>query len=179
LSGRRCSQERYGWLSKIEGRRYGVDVGGATFGVRVQRGAKIMKFHLIGIAIVALASTAHAECLSSADAVWAAHPGSHAMWRLRLPGHEGTKCWYSASERKVTNADASTDAAREIRTVSATAVPLPRPRSQDALSDTERAPLPAKPASADEATSILIWGTPMEIDAAWEDLFVGRERGAK
>lgn len=34
----------------------------------------------------------HAE-MSSADAVWAAHPGSHAVWTLRLPGHEGEKCW--------------------------------------------------------------------------------------
>src|SRR6266849_604348 len=97
-----------------------------------------MRVPLVLTVLIATASTAHAECLSSADAVWAAHPGSHAMWRLRLPGHEGTKCWYSASERKVTNADASSDAVHEIRTVSATAVPLPRPRSQDALSDTER-----------------------------------------
>ena len=26
----------------------------------------------------------HADCLSSADSVWAAHPGSHAAWTLRL-----------------------------------------------------------------------------------------------
>jgi hypothetical protein len=25
----------------------------------------------------------------------AAHPGSHATWRLRLPGHQGTKCWFA------------------------------------------------------------------------------------
>jgi hypothetical protein len=34
-----------------------------------------------------------AECLSSASEVWASHHGAHATWRLRVPGHEGTKCW--------------------------------------------------------------------------------------
>jgi hypothetical protein len=143
--------------------------------------AKIMRLALIltAAAFVAVASTAHTECLSSASAVWSAHPGSHAIWRLRLPGHEGTKCWYSASVRKVTNADASRDAAHEIRTVSATAIPIPRPRSQDAPADSERASLPAvgEPASAGEARSILMWGRPMRIDDTWEELFAGRERG--
>src|SRR5215470_11303340 len=47
-------------------------------------------------AFIATASSAHAaECLSSASAVWNVHPGSHATWRLRLPGHEGTKCWFA------------------------------------------------------------------------------------
>ena len=53
------------------------------------------RFPLALIAFIAMASTAHAECLSSADAVWAAHPGSHAMWRMQLPGHVGEKCWYA------------------------------------------------------------------------------------
>ncbi len=141
-----------------------------------------MRVPLILAAFIATASSANAvECLPSASAVWSAHPGSHATWRLRLPGHEGTKCWYSGSGRKVTNADASRDAAHEIKTVSATAVPIPRPRSQGALADSERAPLPAvaEPASAGEARSILMWGRPMRIDAMWEELFMGRERGAK
>jgi len=87
----------------------------------------------------------HAECLSTANAVWAAHPGSHATWRLRLPGHEGTKCWFASSrERKGSDADASTDAAHKIRAVSAMAIPPPRPRSQDTLAETERAPLPLR-----------------------------------
>ena len=61
------------------------------------------------------------------------------------------------------------------------AIPRPRPRSQDTLAETERAPLPpsAKPASTDEGRSILIWGTPMRIDATWEELFAGRERRAE
>ena len=143
--------------------------------------AKIMRLPFVAALLAALSAPAHTECLPSAKAVWSADPGSHATWRLRLPGHEGTKCWYSGSGRKVTNADASRDAAHEIKTVSATAVPIPRPRSQGALADSERAPLPAvaEPASAGEARSILMWGRPMRIDAMWEELFMGRERGAK
>src|SRR5258706_5007349 len=57
-----------------------------------------MRVPLIFAAFIGMASTAHAvECLSSASAVWNAHPGSHATWRLRLPGHEGTKCWFANS----------------------------------------------------------------------------------
>ncbi len=143
-----------------------------------------MRVPLILTAFIAMASTAQAECLSSANAVWAAHPGSHATWRLRLPGHEGTKCWFASSrERKGSDADASTDAAHKIRAVSEMAIPRPRPRSrsQDTLAETELAPLPpsAKPASTDEGRSILIWGTPMRIDPTWEELFAGRERRAE
>ena len=36
------------------------------------------------------------ECLPSAKAVWAAHPGSHATWKSRKDG----KCWF-VLERKV------------------------------------------------------------------------------
>ena len=134
---------------------------------------------LILSAFIAMASAAHAtECLSSASAVWAAHPGSHATWRLQLPGHEGEKCWFaSSSEGKGTHVGASKGAAHEI---SAKAVPVPRPRSQDTLADTERAPLPfVEPASAGEAKSLLMWGAPMRIDATWEELFAGRERRAE
>ncbi len=134
---------------------------------------------LILSAFIAMAPAAHAtECLSSASAVWAAHPGSHATWRLQLPGHEGEKCWFaSSSEGKGTHVGASKDAGHEI---SAKAVPVPRPRSQDTLADTERAPLPfVEPASAGEAKSLLMWGAPMRIDATWEELFAGRERRAE
>jgi hypothetical protein len=180
-------------------------------------------FILILIAFITIASAAHAtECLSSAHAVWAAHPGSHATWRLQLPGHVGEKCWFaSPRERMGTDADASTDSAHEIgtasaipvpvprprlqdtlaetdrarvkgaddssdadhetTTVSAKFVPVPRPRSQDTLADTERTPLPtfAKPISAGEARSILMWGSPMRIDATWEDIFAKRQRNAE
>jgi hypothetical protein len=122
-------------------------------------------------------STALAECLPTAEAVWHAHPGSHATWRLRLPGHEGTKCWYaSSSEGKGTHVGSGRDAIPEIGNK---AIPIPRPRSQDTLADGERAPLPlAEPASGG-ARSILMWGTPMRIDATWEEMFAGRERHAE
>src|SRR5258706_16105104 len=104
-----------------------------------------MRVPVILTALIAMASTGHAECLSSANAVWAAHPGSHATWRLRLPGHEGTKFWFaSSSERKGSDAQASTDAAHKIRTISAMAIPRPRPRL-DTLAETERAPLHPSP----------------------------------
>jgi hypothetical protein len=138
-----------------------------------------MRVPLVLAVFIATASTAHAECLSSAEAVWAAHPGSHAMWRLRLPGHIGEKCWYaSSSEGKEVRAGAARDAVHEI---SAKAVPVPQPRSQDPLAYTERPPLPAlaKPASTGEARAILIWGTPMRIDPTWEELFTRRERRAE
>lgn len=137
-------------------------------------------FIFILTAFVVMPSAAHAtECLSSAGAVWAAHPGSHATWRLRLPGHEGTKCWFvSSSKSAAMHAGDSRDAAPGIKPVSAIALPRPRPRSQNTLAATERTPLPtaAKPTPMGEARSILIWGTPMYIDASWDSLFEGRER---
>ncbi len=138
---------------------------------------------LVLTAFIGMAPAADAtECLSSASAVWAAHPGSHATWRLRLPGHEGEKCWFaSSSESKVKHADTSRDADHEIKPVSATPVPLPRARSQDTLADTERGPLPVvtTPTSPGEARSILMWGKPMGLDSTWEDVFAGRERRAE
>jgi hypothetical protein len=64
-----------------------------------------MRIPLVLAVFIATAPTAHAECLSSAEAVWAAHPGSHAMWRLRLPGHIGEKCWYAASKSPAMQTD--------------------------------------------------------------------------
>jgi len=140
-----------------------------------------MRVPLVLTVFIATASTAHAECLSSAEAVWAAHPGSHAIWRLRLPGHIGEKCWYAASKSTAMQTDAPRDVGDETAPVSAITIPRPRPRLQDTLAETELAPLPplAKPASVGEARSILIWGAPMRIDATWEDLFAGRERRAE
>ena len=140
-----------------------------------------MRVPLVLAVFIATASTAHAECLSSAEAVWAAHPGSHAMWRLRLPGHIGEKCWYAASKNKAMQTDAPRDVGDEIAPVIAIAVPRPRPRSQHGPTDSEREPLPAfaKPALAGEARSILIWGAPMRIDPTWEEIFTRRERCGK
>jgi hypothetical protein len=103
-----------------------------------------MRIPLVLTVFIATASTAHAECLSSAEAVWAAHPGSHAMWRLRMPGHIGEKCWYAPSESKEMQTDAPRNVVFETAPVSATAVPRPRPQLQDTLTETERPPLPAR-----------------------------------
>jgi hypothetical protein len=146
---------------------------------------------LILTASISITSAAHTtECLSSASAVWAAHPGSHATWRLRLPGHEGTRCWFARGSSDLSAprvrqvADSRRKAAYEEadrRTpeptigasspVKASAVDAPgesaaRSTSQDTLLPTERGPL-----------SILVWaGRPMHIDSTWEDVFAARER---
>ena len=143
---------------------------------------------LILTALISVASVAHTtECLSSASAVWAAHPGSHATWRLRLPGHEGTKCWFAGRSRDLSAprvrqvADSPRRAVYEeadreptIRAsgqVKASAVhalgeSTARSTSQDTLLPTEHRPL-----------SILVWaGRPMHIDSTWEDVFAARER---
>jgi hypothetical protein len=140
-----------------------------------------MRIPVVLAVFIATASTAHAECLSSAEAVWAAHPGSHAMWRLRMPGHIGEKCWYAPSKSEEMQTDAPRNVGSEIAPVSAIAVPRPRPQLQSTLAETERAPLPAsaKPASTGEARSILIWGTPIRIDPTWDELFTRRERRAE
>ena len=142
-------------------------------------------------AFIAMASAAPAtECLSSASAVWAAHPGSHATWRLRLPGHEGTKCWFATGSRELAAARVRqvADSLRggvyeeadrravgpTIRASSeakASAVDAPgervaRSTSQDTLLPTDRGPL-----------SILVWaGRQMHIDSTWEEVFAARER---
>jgi hypothetical protein len=36
-------------------------------------------------------------CFPSASAVRQNHPGGWPSWTLRAPGHEGTRCWYSAT----------------------------------------------------------------------------------
>src|SRR5947209_13086472 len=102
-----------------------------------------MRVPLVLAVFIATASTAHAECLSSAEAVWAVHPRSHAMWRLRLPGHIGEKCWYAASRSTAMQTDAPRDVGDKIPPLSAITVPRPRPRLQDTLTETERVPTTA------------------------------------
>jgi hypothetical protein len=178
-----------------------------------------MRVPLLLTAFIAIASSADAECLSSAESVLAAHPGSHAVWTRRQPGRIGEKCWFASSgETKVIHADDSRDAARQISPVTAVSlprprsqdaptaseraavtgddystdssrkiepmsvmVPLPHPRSQEILSATEHEPPPpsAKPDSTSGARSILIWGRPMGLDAAWEEIFARRTRAAE
>jgi hypothetical protein len=110
---------------------------------------------LILTVFIAIASSAYAECLSSAESVLAAHQGSHAVWTRRLPGHVGEKCWFASSaETKVIHADDSRADARQVRPVSAEEAPLPRPRSQDATTTTERAPVTGVEDSRDASREI-------------------------
>src|SRR5215468_2774123 len=84
---------------------------------------------ILGILIL-LAIPGHAtECLPSARAVWQQHPGSHATWRLRLPGYEGTKCWFAASRvaQRGKSAGHTRPGVAGSNPVAAT-IPLPRPR---------------------------------------------------
>src|SRR5262249_59987491 len=37
-------------------------------------------------------------CFPSASAVRQNHPGAWPSWTLRAPGHEGTRCWYAATQ---------------------------------------------------------------------------------
>jgi hypothetical protein len=119
---------------------------------------------LILTAFIAMTLSAHAECLSSAGAVWNAHPGSHATWRLRLAGHQGTKCWFARGSKIVE--------APRIRQV----VDSPRARAAERQTDGHEK---TSPSSERGPPSILQWGTPMRIDPTWEDLFERRERGAE
>jgi hypothetical protein len=113
------------------------------------------------------------------------------MWRLRLPGHEGTKCWYAGGSRDLSASRVQQVADSPRRTVyeeadRRTPEPTIRPSSrvkgsavdafgesygqrstsQDILLPTERGPL-----------SILVRaGRPMHIDSTWDAVFTARER---
>lgn len=131
--------------------------------------------------LAALPLPARSECLPSAEAVWNAHPGAHATWRLRLPGHEGQKCWFARGAASV-----ATPRIRQEREADPqTDGQIKRPASQASAADRhdER---PARlesqeivPSDSRGPSSILIWGTPMRIDPRWEEIFDRRERGAE
>jgi hypothetical protein len=158
------------------------DTSPATLSPALERAA----VRALAAFIIAMASTAHAaECLSSANAVWSAHPGSHATWRARLPGHIGEKCWFVRGSTNLApprvrhvafpEADSRTDGQgnRASSPVKASAADRPeespaRSQSQETLGPTERGP-----------SSILIWGTPMRIDPTWDEMFTRRERRAE
>jgi hypothetical protein len=146
-----------------------------------------MRVLLIAAILAAPSVSARSECLSSANAVRAVHPGSHPNWRLRLPGHVGERCWYAknstnppaaqAQERRVqysprrTESDPRADGQTKRVTSEAKAPAADHPNervrseSQETWPSQQRGP-----------TSILIWGRPMGLDAAWQEIFVRRER---
>src|SRR5229473_3487421 len=141
----------------------------------------IMRVLLIAAMLAALSVPARSECLPSAEAVWNAHPGSHATWRLRLPGHEGTKCWFARGStnqpapriRPKREAGPRTDG--QTKPPSGRASAADRADERPARFESQETVPPHKRGPS----SILIWGTPMRIDPTWEEIFTRRERGAK
>jgi hypothetical protein len=146
-----------------------------------------MRVLLIGAFVAALSVPARSECLSSASTVFTVHPGSHPHWRLRLPGHVGEKCWYAKNstnlpaprvqERRVqdsprrTGADPQAD--DQIERVSSEA----KASTDDQPDETARSESRETwPLQRGGPTSILIWGRPMGLDAAWQEIFMRRER---
>jgi len=140
-----------------------------------------MRVLLIAALLAALSLPAHSECLPSAEAVWNTHPGSHATWRLRLPGHEGEKCWFARGPttlpapriRQEREADQRTDG--QTKRPTSRALAADRPDESPAGSQSQEIVPPDKRGPS----SILIWGTPMRIDPTWEEFFDRRERGAE
>jgi hypothetical protein len=149
-----------------------------------------MRVLLIAAILAALSVPARSECLSSAGTVWAVHPRSHPHWRLQLPGHVGEKCWYAKNstsfpaprvqETRVkdsprrTASDARADGqadwvSGEVKASTANqSNEKARSESQVTWPPQQRGP-----------TSILIWGRPMGLDAAWQEIFMRRERRAE
>lgn len=146
-----------------------------------------MRVLLTAAILAALSVPARSECLPSASAVWAVHPGSYPKWRLRLRGHTGEKCWYAKNS---TNLPASEFQGRRVQD-------FPRRTEADPQADsqTKRVSSEAKASTADRfnetvpsesqeawppqeggPTSILIWGRPMGLDAAWQEIFARRAR---
>jgi hypothetical protein len=91
-------------------------------------------------------------CYTSASAVRQNHPGGRPSWTMRVPGHEGTKCWYPATQT-VAEAGAPLVTARSLA-VESRAEPEVQPslRSRPTESGTEaRPPLPP-PESGHDST---------------------------
>jgi hypothetical protein len=149
-----------------------------------------MRIVRIATFVAALSVPARSECLSSASAVWAVHPGSHAKWRLRLPGQVGAKCWYAKDstnlpapqvrEKRVQDSPRRTesDARADGQThwvSSEVKASTPDQPSETARSESQE----TWPLQQRGPTSILIWGRPMGLDAVWHEIFARRERRAE
>jgi hypothetical protein len=146
-----------------------------------------MRVLLIATFVAVLSVPARSECLSSARAVWAEHPGSHPKWRLRLPGHVGAKCWYAKNstnlpapqvqEKRVQDSArrAEPDARGEGRAKQVSSevkAPTADQPNETARSESHE----ASPPQQRGPTSILIWGKPMGLDATWQEIFARRQR---
>jgi hypothetical protein len=143
-----------------------------------------MRVLLVAAILAALSVPARSECLLSADAVWSAHPGSHATWRMQLPGHQGTKCWFARGSmiqqapraRQVVDSPRGTDAAPRTDGQAKTASGPANVSAADHPNETPARSEPPETPPSQHPTSILIWGRPMSLDAAWQEIFARRER---
>ncbi|SRR6266436_2508150 len=145
-----------------------------------------MRVLLIAAILAALSLPARSECLSSASAVWAVHPASHPNWRLRLPGHVGEKCWYAKNSTNLPapraqqvvdsprrpEVDRRTDGQAQQASSPVKASATDRPDERPATAESQE----TSPPQQRGPTSILIWGKPMSLDAAWQEIFARRER---
>jgi hypothetical protein len=68
-------------------------------------------------------------CYLSASAVRQNHPGGRPSWTMRVAGHEGTKCWYPATQT-VAEADAPSARARSLAVESRAEPEVQTPSSQ-------------------------------------------------
>jgi hypothetical protein len=69
------------------------------------------------------------RCYLSASDVRQNHPGAWPSWTLRTPGHEGTRCWYPATQT-VAEADAPSARARSLAVESRAEPEVQTPSSQ-------------------------------------------------
>lgn len=71
-------------------------------------------------------------CLDSAEAVRGASPGAWPMWGLRVPGHEGHRCWFPGVGRRAHHRGAVAEGAsargKVASILATTAIPIPRDR---------------------------------------------------
>jgi hypothetical protein len=72
------------------------------------------------------------RCYQSASAVRQNHPGGRPSWTMRAPGHEGTKCWYPATQT-VAEADAPSARARSLVIVSRAEAEVQTPSSHSTV----------------------------------------------
>jgi hypothetical protein len=87
---------------------------------------KFLQFLLIFVVSLCfflfIMSVGHSECLPTAKAVWEAHPGSHATWRIR----NGEKCWYARAQRREAKATIPLPRERQV-------MPVDQPKTPEAV----------------------------------------------
>jgi hypothetical protein len=95
------------------------------------------------------------------------------MWRVRLPGHEGAKCWFARG-----SSDLSAPRVRQVADSQRGAVYEEADRRTEGPTIRARGQVEASAVDAKRGSlSILVWaGRSMHIDSTWEEVFTARER---